>query len=354
MLMRIQRTPAFTVSRRDVLRWSAGAAAIGALPAMRAWAQAGGSSDESDGDDQARQRAISKGLRWLKEKQRKAGGFEGGRFSLDPAVTALAGRAFLAAGSVPGRGAYGDALQRCVEYLTTNTDERGYIHIVHEGRSSTMYGHGYATAFLADAYRASMHEPLRETIERSVRLLADVQGEEGGWRYVPSKRAGADVSVTACQLLALAHADQAGVDVPRETIERAVDYLTSCQNDDGGFRYVLRAGGSAPQRSAAALAALVAAGRSMNEVLGGGRDYLDAQRPTAGEALSRPHMYYWAYFSVQAMCRESNKSHEAWRRLLSEALLAAQRTDGSWNDAAIGPAYATAVACYVLSRSRSE
>ncbi|MEQ8786652.1 MAG: prenyltransferase/squalene oxidase repeat-containing protein [Pirellulaceae bacterium] len=345
------------LSRRDVLRGLAAVAATTALPTMPAGAQpadTGGSGDNSDGDANARRRALSKGLQWLEQKQHDDGGFEGGKYGFDPAVTALAGQAFLAEGSTPGRGEYGDALARCVAQVTSAAGESGYITVRHEGRASTMYSHGYATNFLAAAYRASMRDPLRGPVERSVKLLADVQSDEGGWRYSPSKAAGADVSVTACQLLALVSADRSGIDVPPETIDRAVAYLTSCQVEDGGFCYVRGRGGSALPRSAAALAALEAAGRSMHEVLQRGRDYLDAHRPTPDEALRQPHQFYWAYFASQAMCRQANKSHTAWRRLLDGALFSSQGADGSWNDGAIGPAYATAIACYVLGQTSPE
>ena len=61
--------------------------------------------------------------------------------------------------------------------------------------------------------------------------------------------------------MALRAAHNAGLFVPNETIDRATDYVKRCQNADGGFMYMLSAGGdSAFPRSAAAVVALNSAG----------------------------------------------------------------------------------------------
>ena len=43
--------------------------------------------------------------------------------------------------------------------------------------------------------------------------------------------------------MALRAAQNAGLFVPNETIDRATDYVKRCQNADGGFMYMLSAGG---------------------------------------------------------------------------------------------------------------
>lgn len=341
---------ALNISRRAMLRISAAATAALVLPGSIAVAQSAGSagsSGESSGDQERVRRAIRGGLEWLAEKQREDGSFNTGKYGGDPAIVALAGQAFLAAGSAPGRGNYGAALRRAVDYLQGHVQPTGYLHV--RSAASTMYGHGYATAFLAAAYRAAMDEALRTTIASAVELLVDSQSDEGGWRYVPKTGAGADVSVTSCQLLALTAAKEAGIEVPDETIDRAVAYLTDCQNEDGGFRYLRRGGASGLPRSAAALAALEASGRTMRDILARGREYLNSHRETSGDAWQKAHFYYAVYFSVQAMGRASNEGWENWRERLTEAVLASRRDDGSWQDENVGPAYATAVACYVLN-----
>ena len=92
-----------------------------------------------------------------------------------------------------------------------------------------------------------------------MKLIVKSQNKEGGWRYLP-KPGDADLSVTVTQLMALAAARDAGVDVPKEAIDRAIDYVKKSQNSDGGFRYLLQGGTSGFARSAAAVTALYRAG----------------------------------------------------------------------------------------------
>ena len=61
--------------------------------------------------------------------------------------------------------------------------------------------------------------------------------EAGGWRY--SLRGwDSDISVTGWQLMALRAAKNLGCDVPTDNIERAVDFIKSCNDPNtGGYRY---------------------------------------------------------------------------------------------------------------------
>src|SRR5690606_23795887 len=99
-----------------------------------------------------------------------------------------------------------------------------------------------------------------DVLLKAVRLTVNTQNDEGGWRYHPIPL-DADVSVTITQVHGLRSARNAGLHVPKETIDRAVAYVKACQNpSDGGFRYMLNAGGSAYPRSAAGVATLYHAG----------------------------------------------------------------------------------------------
>ena len=83
---------------------------------------------------------------------------------------------------------------------------------------------------------------IRDKLSLAVQLIVDSQNKEGGWRYNPKKE-DADISVTACQVMALRAAHNAGLHVPQETMKKAVEYVKKCQNRDGGFCYMLSVGG---------------------------------------------------------------------------------------------------------------
>ena len=113
-----------------------------------------------------------------------------------------------------------------------------------------MYSHGFGTLFLAEAYGMTHRPEIREKLQKAVRLIIDTQNAEGGWRYQPVRR-DADLSVTICQINALRAARNAGLFVPKETVENCIRYVKQSQNPDGGFRYMLQGGASAFPRSAA-------------------------------------------------------------------------------------------------------
>ena len=125
-----------------------------------------------------------------------------------------------------------------------------------------MYGHGFATLFLGEVYGMTGDESVKEKLQKAVRLIQKTQNREGGWRYQPVPY-DADISVTICQVMALRAARDAGIKVEKDVIDKAIKYVRSCQNPDGGFSYMASqggGGGSGFARSAAGVAALYYAG----------------------------------------------------------------------------------------------
>jgi uncharacterized protein YfaS (alpha-2-macroglobulin family) len=241
--------------------------------------------------------AVQAGLAWLADQQAEDGAF--GRntpYGADTAVTALACLALVADGNLPTRGRYARTVQRGLDYVLSQADESGLI--AEPGAAVPMYGHGYATLFLAEVFgETDQPQRVEQAIRRAVRLIAATQNDEGGWRYQPI-RSDADVSVTTCQLWALRAAREAGVAVPAETIERGRRYVESLQNADGGFRYQSPPGESAFARSAAAVSALQVIGGS-EEVIAGGLLYL--HRQPLGPPSAVPYYYYGHYYAAVAM-----------------------------------------------------
>ncbi len=227
------------------------------------------------------QRGIDRGLKWLVSQQRDDGSFNDGSYRGNVAVCALAGMAMTAGGSTPGRGPYGAQVSRCVDYLLANTQPSGFIC----GPNSTygpMYGHGFATMFLAECYGMSPRPELREKLSKAVKIIVNSQNKQGGWRDQPVRET-ADISVTVCQVMALCAACNAGLYVPNETIDRAIDYVKRSQNADGGFMYMLsNAGESDFPRSAAAAVALYSAGIYKGPEIAKGLDYLMRFIPAEG------------------------------------------------------------------------
>lgn len=292
----------------------------------------------------AADRAIERALAWLAPRQHDDGSFGTGVYHGNTAVTALAGMAFLASGSTPGRGPYGQPINLAIDYLLANTQQSGFISAPRAASHGPMYGHGFSVLFLAECYGMSPRAELREALSRGVKLIVDTQNREGGWRYYP-QRADADISVTVCQVMALRAARNAGLHVPKETIDRSIQYVKQCQNADGGFMYQLGGGPSAFARSAAAVVALNSAGLYDTPEIRKALDYL--AQCLAKPAASQPYYEYGHYYAVQAMWQAGGEAWARWFPAVRDEMTRSQRDDGSWS-ASIDADYATAMHAIVL------
>jgi hypothetical protein len=209
-----------------------------------------------------------------------------------------------------------------------------------------MYGHGFATLFLAECYGMTMRAELRDKLSKAVNLIVNTQNTQGGWRYQPV-RAEADISVTIAQVMALRAARNAGLFVPRETIDNAVAYVKKSQNPDGGFMYMIQGGPSAFPRSAAGVVALYSAGIYDAPEVKKGLDYLMNFLPQSNDFNRESHYFYGHYYAVQAMWHSRGDYWNRWYPAIRDALVSRQSEDGSWMDS-ISPEYGTCMACIIL------
>lgn len=289
------------------------------------------------------ERAIQRGLAWLVEHQAADGGFGNlSHYGPHVGITGLAGLAFMSEGSTPGRGPYGPQIDRALTFVLENSSESGLLAA--EASHGPMYGHGFATLFLAEVYGMSHRPEVREALRRATRLITATQNEEGGWRYQPV-RADADLSVTVCQVMALRAARNAGIYVDKEIIDKSIQYVEQSQNPDGGFRYMLTSGGSAFARSAGGVAALQYAGRYSTDAVNRGLAYLDQFRPPQDQSVG--HYFYGHYYAAQCMFLAGDEHWQRWWPAIRDELVQKQEQDGSWRGQA-GEEYGTAMALIIL------
>src|SRR5690606_37168691 len=147
-------------------------------------------------------KAIARGLAALASRQADDGSFGSGGYSRNVAVCALAGMAFLAGGNTPDRGRYGLNVERSIDFILANMQESGFITVAGATSHGPMYGHGFATLFLAECYGMTTRRNLRESLSKAVNLIVNTQNSQGGWRYQPQRR-DADISVTIAEVMAL-------------------------------------------------------------------------------------------------------------------------------------------------------
>jgi prenyltransferase beta subunit len=304
-------------------------------------------------------KAVASGLKFLKESQHTQGSFGSGQYSENIAITSLSALAMMSAGSMPEEGPYSREVNLALDFVLKNTGPSGFVCVQRSTSHGPMYDHGFGTLFLAEAYGMTRRDDIREKLKKAVQLIVDTQNREGGWRYQPKREPQADVSVTICQIMALRAARNAGIHVPRSTVDRCVDYVRKCQNPDGGFRYMLQPlGASQFPRSAAGVVTFHSAGIYEGKEIDKGLEYIMDYLPSGGGEQFRGfrganyHYFYGHYYAVQAMFQAGGDYWARWYPAIRDDLVTRQQTDGHWDDN-FGSEYATAMACIILQMPNS-
>jgi hypothetical protein len=307
--------------------------------------------------DESARAAVDRGLAWLASRQNPNGSWTNrvgyklyedyyGEENESVDVTAIACMALVSGGHVPGRGKYGRAVDRGVNWLLSKVrDEDGYI--THAG--SRMYSHAFATLFLAEIYGMTKNPEIKPKLKRAVDLIVNSQNREGGWRYQPTP-VDADLSVTVSTLQALRAARNVGVSVPHDTIHKATKYVADCWTPRGFCYQSARAFGVNDTRVSFALTACGAV--SMFSA-----GFYDT-RETRGAVRVLPqwkhtliprklHYYYGHYYAAQAMYLAGGEHWAAYYPAVKDEILRMQYEDGHWEDD-VGKTYATAMALVIL------
>jgi squalene cyclase len=294
--------------------------------------------------------AIEKALAWLAKSQGRDGswGAEGGGGNYAMAMTGLAGLAILSAGHSPGRGKYGPNVLRAVKYCLKHQDRDGLISSGSDGQS--MYGHGFAMTFLAEAYGmdigGEMTNEMKDALTRAVKKTGQAQSSRGGWYYSPNS-GNDEGSVTVTQVQALRSARNAGIDVPEKVMNMAIDYIRKSQNADGGVRYSISGGQtSSPALSAAGAEVMMMAGQYETKETKMICDYL--KKNLDPNRTQGYHDFYTNFYGSQAMFQIGGDYWVKYFTALRERLLKSQSADGSWRGD-IGSTYSTSIATLILA-----
>lgn len=299
-------------------------------------------------------RAIDRGVLYLVRNQARDGSWRtngaAGRYPV--AMTALAALALLANGNTTNQGLHAPAVRQAMEYLLASGGRTGLITRSGD-ESRSMYGHGFSMLFLSELYGMTedpeQQTRIREVLEAAVTLTARSQSDLGGWLYTPDAH-GDEGSVTVTQVQALRACRNAGITVPKATIDRAMSYLDLSMMPDGGIAY--RAGlpsGSRPPITAAAVACWFNAGLYDHPNARRALEYCKRNIDVrdAGSAV-RGHYYYAHLYMAQIMYLADEQSWSEYFPKIRELLLRTQHDDGSWTGDAVGTTYGTAIALLIL------
>lgn len=301
--------------------------------------------------------AVRKALDYLARTQTKQGYWVANGNQYRVAMTALAGNAMLCEGSTTTRGKYAENIRAAVDYLVGCSQENGLIGFRNDFHYT--YGHGFSMLFLSQVYGeeedAERREELKRVLTKAVEFTKDAQTSRGGWGYVSAKDGNDFDEGSTCvtQVQGLRACRNAGIAVPKEVIDRAVQYISDCMTPDGGVQYSIRGGGARPAISGAAIACLFNAGEQDDPMADKLLEYCKQNiwPGNAGGNSYFGHWHYAHYYYAQVMYRDE----EIWPKyfdFVKEEILAKQTAggpdDGAWLDGHIGPVYTTSINATIL------
>jgi hypothetical protein len=332
-------------------------------------------------------KALDRGLQWLQRTQ----GPDGNWTTNNLGLVSMGLLAFLADGHAPGRGRYGTAEKRALDYVLRNAKPSGLLNIA--GQHHDMYNHGLSTFVLGQAYGMTSDPRVGPVLDRALTVIFQSQCRDGGWRYEawPEPRVkanGNDLSLAVVQAKALRSAVDSGFEIPPTVIEAAIrdvrEHYTmkrlpqdppdlrdlpeeEQKKHEGRFTY--SKGGWNDFRDP--LDAMPAAGVVCLQEFAQYDDWRiaknielieeDVRKMTERNPRDPPFDSYKMYYIAQALYQVGG---EPWKRCyprIRDRLVSSQireygdaETNGGWRptgrvDGKPGMLYQTAVACFVLA-----
>jgi len=302
-------------------------------------------------------RAIyDRSLGFLAQTQKADGSWPGDQSG--PGITGIGVMAFMAGGADPDFGPYATNIRRALRNLILNQNgTTGYISGPGQG---SMYHHGFALLALSEAYGmvserllweegevpVEKRRTLGQALELAVgcALTAQKKNPWGAWRYSPDSQ-DADTTVSGTVLMGLLGARNAGIDVPNEAIDKALDFFRMNTLRDGNVSYQPnQSHGSGITRTA--IATLVYAV---------GKRKALPEYQAAAESLKRridqevmDHPFYYRYYMAQALFHSDLEVWQVWNRRIIAQLQRHQQEDGSfWSQH--GWAYGTGMSVLALA-----
>lgn len=289
---------------------------------------------------------YEKGLEWLAQTQSESGNWTDGQSG--NGVDGICVMAFLAGGQDPNYGRWSVPIRRALRHMIAEQDEKtGYL-------PSSMYHHGFAMLALAEAYGAvdesalwAGEKPVRslaEALDLAVRCASTAQKNNrwGGWRYSPDST-DADTSVTGAVLMGLLAARNAGMDVPDETVDAALEYMRRSTSRNGFVAYSGGFGGMGESMNRSAIATLVAAVSKQKDE----EKYPATLEHITSQLEHREGSYkeYFRYYMAQALFQGDYESWEKWNAMTIRQLEEEQGDDGSFSRSA----YSTGMSLLALA-----
>ncbi len=299
------------------------------------------------------EKAVLKGLAWLKTVQTENGSWGGSTSKSMTAkqerarLTGLALLCYLAHGETSQSELYGETVLRAVHYLLDEQDSKKgsfvpFSKTVGSHDDIGVYGHAIATYALCEAYGMTRMPLLKEPVEKAVKLIIAGQQEAGGWDHRYQHEKWSDLSVGGWQVQALRAAQAADVQVDGivQALENSVQFVQGMHAGEGKFYY--RLGNKTPNgdldyMSGVAVLCMQLAGSNQVQEVKYGLEYLrdvecsdwEEGWEKTGKNKSFNIAYEW-YYTTQAIFQKGGSKWNHWNNKFAPMLIEAQDGSGAW------------------------
>jgi hypothetical protein len=316
--------------------------------------------------------ALERGIEWLARNQGPQGNWE----SNDLGLVSMGILAYLSAGHMPGRGKYGDNVDRAIDYVLKNAKPSGLLNIADSQRD--MYNHGLTTFVLGQTHGMTDDPRIGPVLDRSLKLIYNTQCEDGGWDYRAKRQAhGHDLSLAVMQAKAIRSAVDSGLEVPPEVVTLAIQSVRKLYRAENGAKYgedrEREGQGYFTYNGSRTTTAMASAGVVCLQEFGQYDDWripknmdlvtrdIDRARDSKKEDGRPPFDAYTLYYVGQALYQVGGRDWREHYPHLRDTLVSSQHRDlkspledGWWTDTRHvngkpGKLYGTAVACFVLA-----
>jgi hypothetical protein len=160
-------------------------------------------------------------------------------------VTSLVLMAFLGEGETwpdedkpKAKSVYGEKIRKGLRFLAAQQDQAtGRFGPAEGDLTHHMYNQGMATMAMCEAAGLSGDVQLREIAQKGVNYIVKAQTAKGGWNYHGRPEGKDDTSVSAWQVQALFSAKEIGLEVPEETLKKALKMYQEATQPEGFVRY---------------------------------------------------------------------------------------------------------------------
>lgn len=274
---------------------------------------------------------VVKSLQWLQKTQASDGSWCDKH---KVGMTGLALLAFLGHCETPNSAEFGTTVNKAIVFLID-------VGMKNNGRLAQDYNdmhwcyeHAIATYALAEAYtfcnKLNIPIPnLKEVVEKAGNFIIDNQSSSGAWAYFYKGESAGDSSIACWHLQALKACNHTGLKFEkiRRVADKGLDYLETCQREDGGVYYT-PGPGHHPTMTGAAMLCYQQWGKGSRSVVRNGAKFVRKNLQFKYDESTGD--LYANYYYGQAMINRGGEEWVKYNNMFMDEVLKSQNADGSY------------------------